>query len=147
MTTGQRLTAEREAEIRDYVRRALSLVSQPIIGEVFNELDAVRRERDEKECERDAWKDNAEQWARERDEARKDSARLDWLADNRREIGLYSPTDASPIWMIVLPDTRPDTMRDSMTLNGESILCPNVVVQATTLRDVIDAAMAKDGDA
>ena len=83
---------------------------------------------------------------RERDEARKDSARLDWLADNRREIGLYSPTDASPIWMIVLPDTRPDTMRDSMTLNGESILCPNVVVQATTLRDVIDAAMAKDGD-
>ena len=114
-TTEQRLTAEREAEIRDWnaTCRAqhIFIYTDQCVSDVLAELDAVRRERDE---------------------ARKDSARLEWW---EKHADVYKTRD----------DETSDAILSEVTgsWNDPQWRC---LARARSLRAAIDAAMAKDGD-
>ena len=107
-TTEGRLTPEREA----FIREVYGWSNQSPISEVFRELDAVRRERDE---------------------ARKDSARLDWWEQHG---DVYKTRD----------DETSDAILSEVTgsWNDPQWQC---LARARLLREAIDAAMAKDGGA
>ena len=127
----QRLTPEREHRYRNIAsNESLTMVSTRVLSEVFTELDATRRERDEARERLAAAGVSAGahivDLTRELDEARKDSARLD-----RIRTGGYVNA-----FNTIRTTFRPETLADPVKFR-----------EAIDDDIEIDAAMAKDGDA
>jgi hypothetical protein len=76
----QRFMADDFASMKSDAGRksaALCAARADLLNESASRLSAVTRERAEMEGERDAWKQNAEEWA---DKLQRETARMDWLS-------------------------------------------------------------------
>jgi hypothetical protein len=75
-----RMSAEREQRYLQYVSDdALTMVNKSLLAHVLRELDAVRQERDELSKVVKAFNQSIITLTAERDLAREDQARMDWL--------------------------------------------------------------------
>ena len=106
--SGERMTAAEEAYFRRLLDAGLDL-GRAQAAQVFRELDAVRAERDEARGQLINARLCFEDMERQRDEARKDSARLDWLAEF---YGLVGDDVNATEWK--WDCTSPHSLRDSV---------------------------------